>query len=315
VLQARVLDLDGAVCRQEGLLRRVRPDVVPLQAWGPQVRLACLWRTFRAFERQVQELTGSASDSRPWLTFVGSGDFHHVSLTLLRRLRTPCNLLVLDKHPDWVRGVPVLHCGTWLYHAALLPHVHRIFHVGGELDFDNAYRWLAPWGLLRSGKIAVVPAVRRFRGRRWARVPQEPLRRRPDEPAGREQVAACLGPFRKELAARPLYVTLDKDVLSADEAAVNWDSGALVKSEVLELIRAFRGAAGGLAGMDIVGDWSAVRIRGLLRRVFHWTEHPATRVDPTAATALNERLNLDLMLGLGLLDHHDSCGGLRPFAA
>jgi hypothetical protein len=302
LLQARVLDLDGAVCRQEGLLRRVRPDVVPLQEWGPLLRLVCSWRTFRAFERQVQELTGSASDPRPCLTFLGSGDFHHLSLALLRRLRTPCNLLVLDKHPDWMRRVPLLHCGTWLYHAARLPHVHRIFHVGGELDFDNAYRWLAPWPLLRSGKIAVVSAVRRFRGRHWGRIPQEPLRRRPDEPAGPERIAECLGRFRKDLADQPLYVTLDKDVLSADEAAVNWDSGNLVKSEVLELIRAFRKAAGGLAGMDVVGDWSAVRVRGLLRRMFHWTEHPSTRVDPAAANALNERLNLDLVRGLGLLE-------------
>jgi hypothetical protein len=315
VLQARVLDLDGAVCRQQGLLSRVRPDVLPLQGWGPSIRLACCWRVFRAFERQVQELVGSASDPRPWLTFVGSGDFHHVTLALLRRLRTPCNLLVLDKHPDWMRRVPLLHCGTWLYHAAQLPHVCRIFHVGGELDFDNFYRWLAPWPLLESGKIAVVSAVRHFRGRRWARVPHEPLRRRSNEPADRERVAESLEPFRKELAARPLYVTLDKDVLTAEEAPVNWDSGILVKSEVLELIRAFRHAAGGMAGMDVVGDWSAVRIRGLLGRVFHWTEHPATRVDAAAATAVNERLNLDLVFGLGLVDQQDPRRGLPLFAA
>jgi hypothetical protein len=141
------------------------------------------------------------------------------------------------------------------------------------------------------------------------------LRLRPDEPADRERVLERLGPFRKELAALPLYVTLDKDVLTAAEAPVNWDSGLLVKSEVLELLRAFRQAAPALAGMDVVGDWSAVRIQGLLRKVFHWTEHPATEVDPSAATALNERLNLDLALELGLLDSQDPHQGLRLFAA
>ncbi len=300
MLQARVLDLDGAVCRQEGLLRWVRPDVLPLQGWGPRIRLACRWRTFRAFERTVEELTGSASESRPWLSFVGSGDFHHVSLALLRRLQTPCNLLVLDKHPDWMRGVPLLHCGTWLYHAARLPHVGRIFHVGGELDFDNGYRWLAPWSLLRSGKLIVVPAVRRFRGRRWDQVLHGPLRRRPDEPAGHAAILKCLGPYQDELTTRPLYVTLDKDVLSADEAAVNWDSGHLVRSEVLDVLHAFRAAAGGLAGMDVVGDWSPVRVRGLLRRALHRIEHPRMEVNPPAAAALNESLNLDLASALGL---------------
>jgi hypothetical protein len=300
VLQARVLDLDGAVCRQEGLLRCVRPDVLPLQGWGPRIRLACGWRTFRAFEKQVEELLGPGREAHPWLTFLGSGDFHHVSLALLRRLRTPCNLLVLDKHPDWVRGVPLLHCGTWLYHAAALPHVGRVFHVGGDLDFDNRYRWLAPWPLLRSGKITVVPAVRRFRGRQWSGIAHEPLRQPPHEPAGRERVWRCLEQHRAELAARPLYISLDKDVLSADEAAVNWDSGRLVKSEVLEVLNAFRSVAGSLAGLDVVGDWSPVRVRGLLRRALHWIEHPLLGMDPRAAAALNEDLNLDLVTALGL---------------
>jgi hypothetical protein len=256
-------------------------------------------------------LTGSATESRSWLTFVGSGDFHHVSLALLRRLRTPCNLLVLDKHPDWMRGVPLLHCGTWLYHAARLPHVGRVFHVGGELDFDNAYRWLAPWPLLRSGKVNVLPAVRRFRGGKWDQVPHGLLRRRPDEPAGRQRILECLEPYRADLASQPLYVTLDKDVLSADEAAVNWDSGHLARSEVLEVLRGFRAAAGGLAGMDVVGDWSPVRVRGLLRRGLHWMEHPRTEVDPAGACALNESLNLDLVECLGLPNHQDPRHGLR----
>ena len=57
----------------------------------------------------------------------------------------PFNLLVLDKHPDWMRGIPFLHCGTWLHHALQLPTLNRVIHCGGDLDFDNAYRWLAPW--------------------------------------------------------------------------------------------------------------------------------------------------------------------------
>src|SRR5207245_2357963 len=113
---------------------------------------------------------GVAHDAAPSLTFVGSGDFHHVSLALVRRQPGPINLLVLDNHPDWMRGVPVLHCGTWLSHAVRLPQVRTVFHVGGEVDFDNAYSWLAPWPELRSGKIVVLPAVRRFRGARWGRV-------------------------------------------------------------------------------------------------------------------------------------------------
>src|SRR5205823_5520334 len=132
----RILDLDGGVARQRRLAA-LASRTLPLGEWGPRLRLACGWRSFRRFEEALARAAGAPGDDRPGITFVGSGDFHHVSLALVRRLRRPCNLLVIDNHPDWMRGLPFLHCGTWLYHAARLPHVCRVFHVGGEVDFDN----------------------------------------------------------------------------------------------------------------------------------------------------------------------------------
>src|SRR4051794_8509939 len=120
-MQTRVLDLDGSVRGQRGLCRRSRAHVVPLQEWGPRLRLACGFGAFGRFERALAEELGEQHDRAPTLTFVGSGDFHHVSLALVRRQVGPCNLLVLDNHPDWMRGVPLLHCGTWLHHAARWP--------------------------------------------------------------------------------------------------------------------------------------------------------------------------------------------------
>lgn len=301
-MQTRILDLDDSFVRQQALLRQSHAEVLPLREWGPSVRLACSHRSFRRFEKQISRLLGCEHDTQPLLNFIGSGDFHHVSLALLRRLRGPCNLLVIDKHPDWMRGIPFLHCGTWLYHAARLPAVERIFHVGGEVDFDNAYRWLAPWPLLERGKIVVAPARRRFHGRRWSQIEHRSLRTKDDEVAGRESIAEWLAPFRAELAARPLYVSLDKDVLLASEAVVNWDSGHLTTPEVLAVLEAFVTAADGkLAGMDVVGDWSPVRLDGLFRRLFHWTEHPHLAVDAEQATRRNEAWNLRLLDHLAFL--------------
>src|SRR5579884_4176120 len=224
-MHTRILDLDGSLVWQDRLIRHAQAAVLPLQDWGPVLRLACSHASFWRFQDHLTLLCASDLDAEPFLNFLGSGDFHHVSLALLRRLRRPCNLLVLDNHPDWMRGVPFLHCGTWLYHAAQLSEVRRIFHIGGDVDFDNAYRWLAPWSMLRSGKILVSPARRYFRGERWRQVPHRPLRRWTDQPADADAIEDWLAPFRAELAALPLYVSLDKDVLAASEAAVNWDSG------------------------------------------------------------------------------------------
>jgi hypothetical protein len=295
-MDIRILDLDGSLTEQRDLLARHRPTVRPARQWEHGLRLACGFGRFRQFEEHLQDVLGGATDDEPCVTLYGSGDYHHVSLALVRRLRTPVNLLVLDNHPDWMRGVPFLHCGTWLNHAARLPHVIKVFHIGGAVDFDNGFRWLAPWDLLRAGKIAVVPSRRPFRRGGWTRVPNEPLRARPEVPATPERIEQMLQPFRYELASRPLYVSVDKDVMLAQDALVNWDSGHLGLAEVTTVLDVVLGwARGRLVGADLVGDWSPVRVRGWLRHFLHLTEHPALDVAPEEAAVSNESANLALL--------------------
>jgi hypothetical protein len=293
-MDVRILDLDGSLTEQTDLLARSAPAVVPLRDWAPRLRLACRFGRFQQFQGALEDRLGV--DDHPHLTFYGSGDFHHVSLALLGRLREPFNLLVIDNHPDWMRGVPFLHCGTWVWHAARLPLANHIFHVGGDVDFDNYYRWMAPWPLLRSGRIRIFPAVRRYRRGGWSAVPSSPLRLQTRSPMPLARIEELLRPYRDELSALPLYISLDKDVLTTTEAVVNWDSGHLHLSEVEDVLRAFSDAAGGrLAGMDIVGDWSPVQVAGALRRLLDLTEHPALSVDAHQATRRNEATNLQLL--------------------
>jgi hypothetical protein len=291
----QILDLDGGLGGQNNLWTQYLPVMIPARGWGRGIRLGCSFRRFRRFERFLARWQPAGTAAGPALTFCGSGDFHHVSLALLRRLHNPFNLLLLDNHPDWMRGVPFLHCGTWVYQAAWLPQVRRVFHVGGDVDFDNYYRWMAPWRLLRTGKI-IVFGRRRFRRGSWFAVPNQPVREQPDCPASPGYLERLLRPFRKELSEYPLYISVDKDVMIEAEAVVNWDSGHLHLDELKGILGTFlRSACGNLIGMDIVGDWSPVRLRGLLRRFLHWTEHPALTVDEGEATRRNERTNLELL--------------------
>ena len=301
-MRIRVIDLDGSIPAQDRLLRTFRPDVYDLRRWGPKIRLACRWERFYRFERQLDRFLGSA-DSEPMVSFVGSGDFHHVTLAFLRRLRQPCNLLVLDKHPDWMRGMPFLHCGTWLHHAARLPNVRRVFHLGGHTDFDNGFRWLAPTQLIHSGKIVTIPAVRSFGKGFWRHLPQKPLRAHVEAPVTYERLEELLWAHLDDLDRVPLYVSLDKDVLWMPESIANWDSGYLDLTDVQEILQFFLKAAGNdLIGMDITGDWSPVVTSGIFRQLLHRFEHPHCSADADQARLCNERTNLQLMRFL----HHDA---------
>ncbi|HLJ94193.1 MAG TPA: hypothetical protein VKU02_13480 [Gemmataceae bacterium] len=295
-MQLRILDLDGSLAQQTGWVERYQPSISAARDWGPAIRLACSFKRFRRFEQKLATLLPAANGQAPALTFYGSGDFHHVSLALVRRLTVPVNLLVFDNHPDWMRGVPLLHCGTWLYHAACLPMVHRIFHVGGDVDFDNFYRWMAPWQMLRSGKIVVFPGRRRFLRGAWSAVSNEPVRPEEGTPIRSGRAEELLDRYRTELARRPLYISLDKDVLVEQESVVNWDSGHLTLAEVNTILHAFLAAANAnLAGIDVTGDWSTVQVHGALRQVLHTTEHPAHVIDPNRARLRNQQTNIELV--------------------
>jgi hypothetical protein len=291
MLDVRILDLDGSLTAQSRLFPSPEAEWVPAREWGPQVRLAC---TFGAFERFRRWLDGAFRTGDPAVMLYGSGDFHHVSLALLERLPGNFNLLVLDKHPDWMRGIPFLHCGTWLRHALRLPNVHRVFHCGGELDFDNAYRWLAPWPEIQAGRVVVLPARRRFLRGRWAGIEVNPLLA--GESSLADMLGAALSPFRGDLRRLPLYISIDKDVLSAEDAAVNWDSGLLRLPEAVTILDSFLSAAEGrLAGADVLGDWSPIELGHWLNRLCDRLDHPSPPHEPLEAAERNQRANEALL--------------------
>jgi hypothetical protein len=253
-----------------------------------------------------------SSQTGPTCTLYGSGDFHHVTLALIRRLDRPFNLLVLDNHPDWMRRIPFLHCGTWVDHAARLPRCQRIFHLGGDVDFDNAYRHLAPWHELRRGKIITMPARRGFVRGRWRGIACDALRDMDEERLSPGRLEERLRPFRTILGSMPLYISIDKDVLRAEDACVNWDSGRLSLAEVCDLVRSFSAAAGALAGIDLLGDWSPVIVEGAFRRLMHLAMHERRLIDPRAAARSNQRANLALFSSI--VDARAARTVLRPAA-
>ena len=101
--------------------------------WGPALRYCTTARLIEDFYRQVQ---GELAD----FTLYGSGDFHHLTAVLLRRVAEPFILVSFDNHPDWDIRPPHWGCGTWLNRALELPYLQQATVWGcanGELNWPG----------------------------------------------------------------------------------------------------------------------------------------------------------------------------------
>ncbi len=293
-MRLQILNFDDALLTQPQVLDAYDPDVIDFRDWGPKIRLGCSFPQFRRFEEELNAVLGN--DPTPGVTMLGSGDFHHVSLALVRRLREPFVLLVLDNHPDWMAGFPFLHCGTWLHHALRLPQLQRVIHLGGNTDFDNAFRFAAPKHEIRDRKILVTPGRQSLLRGFWKGLSTQPLLDETPPKMSGPRLEALLEELTPLLRRQAVYVTFDKDVLAAQDAAVNWDSGSLRLPDALEILNGvFDTCQARLIGMDVIGDWSPVRTDGFFRWGLHALEHPSLRVNEAEAARVNQETNLSIL--------------------
>ncbi len=70
--------------------------------------------------------------------FLGTGDYHYISLFWLERLQEPFALVLFDNHPDdqpCAFGSDILSCGSWVADARQLPMCKAVAW------FDGNGRW------------------------------------------------------------------------------------------------------------------------------------------------------------------------------
>ena len=301
--QVILVDLDGSVTSQPSLVALERAgqahriDATDLAA---RLRIVASRAAARALGERLAPCLARAGAP---LIFYGSGDFHHLAAIFLSLLDEPVTVLHFDNHPDWVRFPPTLNCGGWVSRALALPQVQRVITVGPASD-DLLRPELkgADLPALRAGRLEVHP-WRGVVGPFWGRPVATPACRSQGRTLAWQGLRErCLDAFADELAARlpdaPLWVTLDKDVLTPAEAVTNWDQGGMSLDAVLRLIdrlarvRPVRGA-------DVCGDFSVPRFADPFRWLLSATDR-AARPAPTAhELAVNDRTNARLTEAFG----------------
>lgn len=141
-----ILDLDG------GVLPLPQAQTLALPQWHDPLRFACSDATLDRFAAEVL----APLPAQLGTVMLGSGDFHHLSLPLLRRMRgqAPFQLVVLDNHPDNMRFPLGMHCGSWVNAASKLPQISHI-HVLGitSSDIGLGHAWENHWRPLMGGRL------------------------------------------------------------------------------------------------------------------------------------------------------------------
>ena len=249
--RALILDFDGSV-------KPLRDtEIVSLRDREEDIRFACSQRALR----ELSTALGPIIDRRPSVVFLGSGDFHHVTLALVERARAinrQMQVVVFDNHPDNMLYPFGVHCGSWVWHVSRLPFVTRV-HIAGitSPDVERGHVWENRLAPLRSGKVVYWCVQRDLRGLERAGVHQS---------RSFPSVIEMIGSLSKALAAteEPIYLSIDKDVLARDVVQTNWDQGVMQLEELESAIGQLRGR---LIGSDIVGEVSSYQYRSWFKRL------------------------------------------------
>jgi hypothetical protein len=242
----RILNFDDSVTRQTEFIDRDKANIVDLTGVGPAARL---W----ADPAQADAIRRSLNpDQRSWITFLGSGDYHYVSSLLLEQFDEPLTLVVFDHHPDWDRMPPRYGCGAWVSRALERKNIDQIILVGNASE-DLAFPSILTGnvGSAKSGRLVMAPfSVPRRQVWPLNGIPWHPLESNPE---------GAFSDLVDQMPRRKVYVSIDKDCLTAPYALTNWEEGRLSLDLLFALIRVLKQKCE-IIGLDVTGEYSSGKI-------------------------------------------------------
>ncbi|MBC7786239.1 MAG: arginase family protein [Methylophilaceae bacterium] len=254
ITHINIIDFDGSITAQSEFIALFKPRI-SISNLSRFQHAARLWTSPKKFA----EICKTAFNGlKPGFTLIGSGDFHHYSLGLIKQYKTPLTIVLFDNHPDWMQPPHQYHCGTWVYSLARLPQVQRIIIIGLESGDIN-------------GKCFKNGDVESYLNQKIILLPYEPVIA---EVIGsqttslysllKNDLQAGIAEIISHISTQHVYISIDKDCLSIEDAFTNWEQGSLPLSTVIDTIIAIKKKFE-IVGADTVGDYSTPRFRSPLK--------------------------------------------------
>ena len=166
---------------------------------------------------EAAEILKNMIDEVKGVHFIDSGNTHYMTKLFTDRLRTPFCLVLLDHHPDMQPPAfgSLLSCGSWL-RAALdeNPYLSEVIMLGVDSELARG---------------CGADAEERVR---FLTDPEE---------------------LADLLPALPVYLSIDKDVLSPAVLTTNWDQGQMEEETLFSAVGLLCGHCG-ILGVDVCGE-------------------------------------------------------------
>ena len=291
-MQLNLLHVDDALLQQPLLVEKCANLGARQSNVAHAASLVRLWGKASA----ITDLKRDIATSLPYgggrdtvVTFMGSGDFHHVSALLIELIsekqEAPFTIIHFDNHPDWVHFSGGMHCGSWVNRALASSKVSKVITLG---VCSKDLKWpqfkganLKAW---QEGKIVLLPW--HSTGAQFSKDNIENI-----------SEAQLLTSLDRLITTNNVYITIDKDVLSQQDAITNWDQGRMPLPRLLTIIRHIL-ARHHAVGIDINGDYSTPHYSGklhhtVLKKLEALIDQP--KQDISNATAINQASNLAIL--------------------
>lgn len=299
----RVLDFDHSVRRQKTLLAGFAHEIIDLTFLGPRVRYWMDSGAMAQLDGQIARLKKNA------VTFLGSGDFHHVSERLISRFEEPLCVIAFDHHPDWSVLPAHRNCGSWVSRVVWKKNVLKTVLLGNASEDLGWFEILTGnLSALKDDRLEIYPYEHASTKVFFKKIPSN--RSIKVKKGGifasrlhwtelkNQDLAGFLQGLLARLPTRKVYVSIDKDCLQGSFAVTNWEEGKMTLDELLLMLKLIKENAE-IIGADITGDYSPIRLTGAFKQCMSSFDHPKNlkvhTLTESDITSINEKTNLKIL--------------------
>lgn len=157
--------------------------------------------------------------------FIDSGNYHYISKFWTDKIKVPFTLVVFDHHPDMQPTLfeNLMSCGCWV--KEVLDHnlyIKKVVIVGAKDELLN--------NIDKKYKDRII------------RYSETDLKHK-----------ESWRKFANEHVTEPIYISIDKDILSSEDSITNWDQGSIRLPE-LKLLFEIIVSKQKIIGIDICGE-------------------------------------------------------------